>query len=174
MLLLPTEINDLKARVKAECTRRSQTGSVAAYAGTDYDYTTVPATGVLIAAEHYNKIAIPLNAINADIISQTNTKDLLTEESQLTQLDAFLTVLETRDIKDTSSGDCKSSCTGACYGCATTCTGTCKGSCTGSCTGGCSGSCKGSCSGCTSCSGDCTQTCGFFCGQGCSGACYTY
>ena len=173
-LITPTEINDLKARVKAECKRRSYAGSAADYASLTYDFSIKPATGKYITSEHYNKIAIPLNAINADVIENTNIQHSIIAENDYTTLNAFVTSLETRSISDNENSDCKSSCTGMCYGCQTTCSGSCTGGCTGSCSGGCSGSCKGSCSGCTSCSGDCTQTCGFFCGQGCSGACYTY
>ena len=47
-----SDINALKARVKAEMQRRKYTGSLTGYASTSYDYTNVPAAGVTIATEH--------------------------------------------------------------------------------------------------------------------------
>lgn len=47
-----SDINALKARVKAEMLRRKYTGSLTGYAGSSYDYTNTPASGVKIAAEH--------------------------------------------------------------------------------------------------------------------------
>jgi len=64
-LISASRINDLKARVKAECTRRS----LSSYTGADYEYTTAPTSGGLISQEHRTKIATPLNAINSDIIT---------------------------------------------------------------------------------------------------------
>lgn len=70
-LLTPDEIISIKARVKAECQRRQYNGSVSSYAGTAYDFTTVPTKNEKILADHYDKISIPLNAIN-------NTKGFIT------------------------------------------------------------------------------------------------
>lgn len=42
----------LKAKVKAEMLRRDQSGSVAAYGGSAYDYTEPPAAGKTIRQEH--------------------------------------------------------------------------------------------------------------------------
>lgn len=47
-----SDLNNLKARVKAEMQRRKYTGSLTGYAGTSYDYSSTPAQGVKIAAEH--------------------------------------------------------------------------------------------------------------------------
>ena len=47
-----SDINALKARVKAEMNRRKYDGSLTGYAGTSYDFTTVPAAGVKASAEH--------------------------------------------------------------------------------------------------------------------------
>ena len=152
MLITPTEIQELKNRVKAECTRRG----LSTYTGSNYEYTVTLMTGAPIAAEHYNKIAVPLSAINADQVTLKEAQGLTISRGQFTTLDAFTTTCENRKQEDSSNNDCKSSCTGLCYGCNTTCTGTCTGSCTGSCSTGCSGGCKGSCRGCSGCSGSCT------------------
>ena len=73
-ILNAKRINDLKKRVKEECKRRSKEGSVAAYGGESYDYTKVPGSKIPLLAEHYNKLATPLNAINKDKITNTNAK----------------------------------------------------------------------------------------------------
>lgn len=127
------------------------------YAGTAYDYQEKPNTGVLIANEHYEKIAIPLNAINSDVISKTNVTNEIIKESSFTAMDAFITTLEQADLTNSSGSDCKSNCSGACYGCQTTCTGTCTGNCTGSCTGGCGGDCTAYCA--SSCANYCNSSC---------------
>ena len=157
-LISASRMNSLKARVKAECQRRSQTNSVATYGGTSYDYTTVPATGVLVTKEHRDKNAVPLNAINSDTISGANTQTLVTD-SDVTAMEAFVTVLEKRALTDDTASDCKGSCAGACY----SCTGSCASGCS-SCTGTCTGTCKGGCQGCSS---DCKTECNW-----CDNTCY--
>ena len=188
MLLNAEEIKNLKARVKAECLRRSFENSVAAYGGTNYDYTTVPASGGQVKKEHYDKIATPLNTINADKVSQaTAGNGQIIMRTVYTTMDGFVTLLEKRVKEDTSGTDCKGSCAGLCYstcvgGCTNGCQGTCEGTCSGGCTScsGCAGSCSGctgcsGCSGCTSCSGSCSgcTSCSGTCKTGCQGYCYT-
>jgi len=51
---------DLKARVKAEMTRRKGTGTLATYAGTSYDYSVTPASGDKILEEHIDKLITPM------------------------------------------------------------------------------------------------------------------
>ena len=51
--------NELKARVKAECQRRAYSGSVSSYGGTAYDYSVVPAAGVIVKEEHREKNSNP-------------------------------------------------------------------------------------------------------------------
>ena len=62
---LASDFVDLKARVKAEMNRRCRNGSLVAYAGTNYDYTTPLEAGGKINLEHVNKIIEPLNAITS-------------------------------------------------------------------------------------------------------------
>lgn len=168
--ITPDRIKDLKARVKAECKRRAYSGSVSSYGGTDYDYTTAPATGKQIAAEHYKKIAVPLNKINSSKVSDTDEAGNKITDSKITTMEGFITTLEKRSKTDKSGSDCKSGCTGLCYSCQGSCTGGCTGcSGCGGCDGSCSGSCSGGCSGgCSGCSGTCSGSC-----MGCNGSCYS-
>ena len=149
-LILPSRINDLKSLVKAECQRRSKTGSVAKYGGTAYDYSTPPATGKLIAAEHREKLAVPLRAINSSKVTETETK---ITDADLLNMEAFVTTLKASAMANKNSTDCSASCTGLCY------------SCTGTCTSGCT-SCTG-CSSCSGCSGSCWGTCEEDCEYSC-------
>lgn len=182
----------LKARVQAECLRRKYNGSVVDYGGVDYYFKNQPAPDTIAAEEHFEKIAVPLNAINSDKIPYTDGDRIISDE-EMTAMEAAVTLFETRTMTDRTQGDCKTSCTGACYtGCAGSCTGGCGSSCSGTCTGGCdgcsgcSGSCRGGCRGCGSgcasgcsgtcsgtCKGDCTMTCGYAgCVGSCMGLCY--
>lgn len=157
MLISATRFAELKAKVKAECQRRAHTGSVASYAEADYDYTDTAEAGVIIKKEHYEKNAVPLNAISgavgvtANIISDAGITALEEEVDRLAAISATA-----------SSSGCAASCTGLCQGgCATGCSG-CSGSCSG-CSGSCSGGCKGS-GGTTTCTDGCRgsvrSTCG--------------
>ena len=168
--------NALKARVKAECARRCYTGSVETYAGTKYDYTKTPAADRIAQEEHYEKLAVPMHAINSTNTAQTDGNRIISD-AELTEMEALITAYETRTMTDRSGkGDCSASCTGACYtGCTGTCTGGCQSgcsnTCTGTCSGGCSSTCKNTCSGsCSSCTGTCTGSCYSGC-YGCSGTC---
>lgn len=175
-LITAQRFKNLKARVKAECQRRSYTGSVASYGGSSYDYTTAPASGKKIAKEHYEKLAVPLHAINSTKFPTTSGTRII-KASDLTAMETFLTSAEGRS-KTSTATDCSASCTGLCSGCTGTCTGGCtgcSGSCTGSCTS-CTGSCTGSCSGgcgdaCTSCTGTCLGNCTGTCSTGCWSTC---
>ena len=172
-LISAARINNIKARVKAECQRRAFTGSVAAYGGASYDFTTAPANGRTVTKEHYEKNAVPLNAINKNDFPSTSGARVVSDP-ELAQMEAKLTVYEARAKTDHNGSDCASSCTGLCYGC----TGTCWNACTG-CTGcgyGCDGVCENNCnydcySSCDGCSGGCTS-CTNKCDDGCTGMCW--
>ena len=182
MALISAErFNAWKAEVKAECQRRSYTGSVTGYAGTDYDFTVVPAAGVEVTTEHYEKIAVPLNAITGDVDIDPHR---VISENEMTALEDKVAAL--KEISKTSkshgcaascTGLCSSACSGSCSGgCYSSCYNTCRGSCTDACTGSCSGSCTDVCTGCTSsCSTACTLNCDYWCkgtcGSGCGTAC---
>lgn len=172
---------NLKARVKAECARRKYNGSVASYANSSYDYTTVPSSNSAPLPEHFNKIITPMNAMVNTGRSTVSSGSLV---EQLNTISTALTRLE--GISATASnGGCKSSCTGLCQGtCSTGCSG-----CSGSCTGGCKNSCSGGCAvvcydgcdtGCYSscdincspqCSNNCYNSCKDSCDSGCKGRC---
>lgn len=186
--LLTADAVNLKAKVRAEMLRRSRTGSVAAYGGTDYDFTAVPQDGGPLLGEHLKKNLVPMQAVNdADLPVYPGPLTREGQEAMETKIDAW----KTRSITDRSASDCKSSCTGTCYtgcttGCYTGCSGcsgcggACSSSCTGTCSGGCSG-CSGTCSGgCTGCSGtcsgectSCTGSCYYSCTKNCSWDCYS-
>ena len=51
--------------------RRNQSGSVAAYGGTAYDYTVKPAAGKVLLQEHLDKLHVPMSAVNRNLRSQS-------------------------------------------------------------------------------------------------------
>lgn len=156
---------NMKQRIKNEVNRRKYTGSVASYGTATYDYTITPAKGELVRAEHYNKIAQPLRAINQNGVAPPTTAGAeISSVTTPTELDAKITLYASKPLTTSSSNSgCAASCTGLCT---TACSGSCSGGCSGGCSG-CSGSCSGGCSGCSgSCSGGCSG-----CGSGCSGSC---
>lgn len=164
---------NLKQRVKNECLRRNQTGSVESYGGSSYDYTNVPTKRSQIMTEHYSKNAIPLNAINNITISDVDGNRVLVE-LEMEAMEDFVSNLTSREMGDSTGTDCRTSCTGLCYGCTGTCSGECT-SCTGTAEGGClncASDCSGGCSGCSgSCSGGCSGSCKGSCSGGCTGGC---
>ncbi len=153
-IISASRFKELKAAVKAECLRRSYTGSVADYGGSSYDYTTEPADGGMIKKEYYEKNAVPLNAISGDI---TTTAGIITETGIKTMEEKVAALAA---ISKTSSNT----------GCAASCTGLCSSSCSGGCSG-CGGACSSSCSG--GCSGSCSSSCKGGCVETCEGGCET-
>lgn len=168
------EFIDLKARVKAEMQRRRGVGSLAAYAGSEYDFTVTPTSGGPTLTEHGYKIWFPMEQINDTGVNQP------IKNGPLEKFDSLETLLATAESQPmgvpnnsscmaSCSGLCQSSCTGGCY---TTCTSSCSDDCTYGCRGGCEGGCDGMCPG--GCAGYCTQACGdTACGVICEGSCYT-
>ena len=183
----------LKAKVKAEMLRRDQSGSVAAYGGSAYDYTEPPAAGKTIRQEHRDKLAGPMSAVNSRDIPATSGAKPVTE-AEVSAMETKIAVWAARPITDNSGSDCRSGCTGTCYtGCNTGCSG-CGSGCPTGCSGcgsgcptgcsGCGSGCPTGCSGCGSgcpagcstgcvsyCAGACAQGCAIDCGSGCSSAC---
>ena len=161
---LASEFINLKARVKAEMQRRKYKGSLVTYASASYDYTVTPTANSVVLPEHVNKIAIPLNAINATGIEEVASGDVI---KAINALDDFLTKAEGYSITGKST-DCKLSCSGLCInGCGSGCTG-CSGSCSTGCTG-CSGTCSATCG--NSCYAKCMWDCEGACAEGCSSSC---
>lgn len=164
-LIEASRFTALKARVKAECLRRNvSTGSVAAYGGTGYDYTTTPASGKKVAKEHYEKLSVPLNAINSNTFPTTSGTRIISG-ADLTAMETFLDTAEKTSKTTKSHNDCSASCTGLCQSCT--------GSCTGGCSDACTGKCRNSCEGCTGCSDTCYGSCVGSCQSGCYGTCST-
>lgn len=173
-LISASDFTTLKNLVKNEINRRSNSksvGSMSAYNGSGYNYTTTPAKGGNINLEHIQKITEPLDAVTgnnttpgthatitaAQIINATNTVKNLSGKSTT--------------ANNSSNAGCKSSCSGLCYtGCYSSCSG-CSGSCSGSCSGGCNNTCNNTCSGgCSGCDGNCWAACKDNCGN-CDGGC---
>lgn len=183
--ILASDFVSLKARVKAEMNRRCRSGSLTAYAGTAYDYSVVPANGVIVKPEHLNKLVVPINAISPSGYTEKAAGDAVPE---LATLDAKLAAHEAYPMRGSGSdcasgcsGLCSSGCYNSCSGCGGSCSydcsgcsGTCTGDCQGTCSGGCSTSCGGACwrDGCTSnCTAACRMDCTGSCSGGCSGGC---
>lgn len=136
--------------------RRCRNGSLVAYAGTNYDYTTPLEAGGKINLEHVNKIIEPLNAITSQSYDIQSVGDKIISPNILsTNLAAY----EAQPMTKNGTSSCSASCSGLCVS-------NCWNACTG-CTGSCSGGCQGSCQGCSSCSGSCSGACN----SGCWGAC---
>lgn len=176
---------NLKNRVKEEMKRRKYTGSLTAYAGSAYDYTTTPARGVSIAAEHQEKIVTPMRAINSTKLDSITTASSGNAVVSISNLDTILDGFESRSLAPGSS-DCGVACSGLCHtGCGNTCSGcsgycedncanSCYIDCSSSCSGGCSGLCQGSCKTCSeNCNGNCYKQCANNCDQSCVGSCKT-
>lgn len=191
--ILASDFVSLKARVKAEMNRRCRSGSLTAYAGAAYDYSVVPANGVIVKPEHLNKLVVPINAISPSGYTEKAAGDAVPE---LATLDAKLAAHEAYPMRGSGSdcasgcsGLCSSGCYNICSGCGGSCSydcsgcsGTCTGDCEGTCSGGCSTSCGGACwrDGCTSnctaacrmdCTGGCKENCGSICSTNCRTTC---
>lgn len=170
-LITSARIQELKAKIKAECLRRSKTGSVAQYGQGTYDFTAIPDKNVIVAKEHYEKMAVPLNAINSDNQPYVNG-ERVASETEILNMEAKVAIYESRSITDNQASDCKSSCTGLCYSCTGQCVSACSGcsGCSG-CGGACSYGCSGGCSGCSGCGNACSSGCGGTCSFNCSSVC---
>ena len=168
VLITAEDFTTLKKLVDGEITRRSNSasvGSMSAYSGSNYAYSTAPAQGGKIAHEHIRKITDPLDAV--DGVTSTPEQGTMvfadTMKNALVKLNGF----SSKSTTSPSTG-CKSSCTGLC---STECYGACTG-CGGTCEGGCKNDCKNSCSGdCGGCDGDCWDRCSGNCGDNCTGDC---
>lgn len=179
--ILASDFVSLKARVKAEMNRRCRSGSLTAYAGAAYDYSVVPANGVIVKPEHLNKLVVPINAISPSGYTEKAAGDavpeLATLDAKLASHEAYPMRGSGSDCASGCSGLCSSGCYNSCSGCGGSCSydcsgcsGTCTGDCEGTCSGGCSTSCGGACwrDGCTS---NCTAACRMDCTGGCKGNC---
>lgn len=158
--VLSSDFASLKARVKAEMQRRCQSGSVSAYGGSAYDFSTPPTDGGPLLGEHLKKNLDPMKAVNPDGLP---TYPGTLNKAGMEAMETKVTAWAARSITDRSSSDCKSGCTGTCY---TGCTSGCHG-----CSGDCSGTCSGGCSGCSGCGNSCSTGCGTNCNRVCAANC---
>lgn len=159
--LEPQDIQDLKTRINNELKRRNKYGSVASFAGKDWEFISEPKQGEEYTQDHLKKIIEPLLQI-ADFQIDNSIPQVAPDIQQLYDASNFVDKL-TKETQTGSSSSCRGACTGLCVGsCSGTCdgcTGTCKSSCQG-----CTNTCGGSCSGCTGCGSGCVSSC-----QGCTG-----
>lgn len=178
-----SDYNNLKARVRNEMggNRRGRTngtgqwqsyGSMSGYAGSGWDFSTVPNTGVIVYAEHADKNNNPIRAVyNWGHESKQNS---IVTASDFNTWEQRIASLEGCPANQWASSGCGANCTGlcntGCYSNCSSCTGSCSGSCYGSCSGSCQGSCQGSCTG--SCTGGCASM-GAGCGTSCHPTCST-
>lgn len=130
-LISSADFVNLKATVKKEITRRSNsksTGSMAAYNNASYEYTTPPAKGVQVAQEHINKITQPLDAVNGGKL--TPEAGALIRAGTLDDAAVLAANLAKKSLTAAKSNTgCKASCSGLCAtGCYSGCTG-CSGGC---------------------------------------------
>lgn len=166
--------NDLKAKVKAECLRRSYVGSVANYGSSEWDFSIPASADRIIDEDKYKKISIPTRKINWEV-TPNGPSDRIINDADLLSFETNITAFKGRAIDNYwDPTDCSLSCTGTCTtSCTTGCGGGCDGGCRG-CGGACSSSCSGGCEGgCTSCTGECSGSCSDGCGNGCDGQCTT-
>lgn len=164
------DFTSLKNLVKNEINRRSNprsTGSMSGYNGSNYNYSTNPATGGKILREHVTKITQPLDAVTGN--STTPGNGAAVTASTLINAASDVAILSNKNVTSSNTG-CRSSCSGLCSsGCYTNCTGSCVGSCTGSCTGSCVSTCNNTCK--NTCNTTCSGTCSGSCSNGCGGSC---
>lgn len=177
-MITAERLNALKQKVKAECLRRCHVGSAAEYGGSAYDFTAPAAAGRRMAGEHYEKNALPLNAIAGGIPTKVPRVAGEAEIAAMEQKAAELAAIGAQAAHSGCAASCTGLCQGGCSGSCSGCGGACSTSCTG-CSGTCAGSCVGTCSnacgqGCATCSGSCGDNCQVscsYCGDACRGGC---
>ena len=180
--ILAADFVTLKARVKAEMQRRHGYGSLSTYAGSAYDYTNNPKSGVVVQPEHVNKIVEPINKIKNTGIPEASiggiVKAIDSAEIALTTYEKISPNASQTGCASMCSGLCSSSCYNACASyspcscgsdaCSGSCTATCANNCMTSCGNGgqCGMSCWNNCD--PSWSGGCGTSCKASCSGGCS------
>ena len=155
--------------------RRHGTGSMAAYAGTDWDFTAQPATGGKVLTEHGHKVIVPIIAVKpqgnltdaaagAKIPSDFNTANL---NKIVDTYAAEATTTPHSSCQASCSGLCTTGCYSGCSGC-TGCSNTCIG-CSNTCTGFCTAACLDGCE--VACVHVCVHVCEETCAKACEGVC---
>lgn len=146
-ILSPTDMINLKAKIKAEMIRRNGYGDISTFGTSTYDFVTPPVLNKVVIVEQGQKV-VDLALKIKDIPNLKN----IAKNDIVHALDIVNSNF-TNYANETMEGgvsSCRGACTGLCLGtCTTGCIGCvgCTG-CTGTCTG-CNNSCSGTCSGCT-------------------------
>ena len=188
-IILASEVNNIKQRIKTECDRRQYQGSVASLGGPAHDIEAIQ--NEIVLYKIFEETVGLLKQINNNSFKNyTEAKSSIIKEWNT--LSNQLIVLEQAGMKSQSleATGCAASCTGLCFstcsdscaqsgcaaGCGSGCASTCTGGCKTTCTGGCNITCKESCEGqCTSCQGTCSEwckeTCDVSCKDGCNSSC---
>lgn len=161
-MITAEKVIELKAKIKAEMSRRNGHGSLEKYADSSYNFTITPVKGELIKAEHGQKTVDLLLKIEdyGDLtlskqhskIPSSFTEELITEVDRLSK--------ETKTGLSTEKSSCRGDCTGLCVAsCISQCNGCsgCTASCGTGCATGCYSNCTGSCN--TNCTGGCNTNC---------------
>lgn len=147
-ILTAEEFNRVKAKVKAEMSRRNATehnASMAGYAGSEWDFSDPPGDGTPVSDEHVQKILDPLLGANDFLADNSLRAGKSGMEIELKKAENFVDRLASID-KTASETGCRGNCTGLC-----------KDACTGGCQSGCGSSCG------SGCNTGCTHTCGSGC-----------
>lgn len=147
-MISASEMVQLKQAIKSELARRSGYGSLAAYAGSGYDFSQTPASNQPITVEQGQKTVDLLLRIkdHGDLIFTKSGVPI--PDSLDRNLLSYVQQLGAENV-NSSTTNCRGACTGFCVG-----------SCTGQCNG-CSGHCNTGCMGCSA-------SCGSGCSSGCS------
>ena len=171
-MLTASQLNEIKARVNAEMSRRSYYGSLAGYSNQFSNY---PTAGKTIYAEQGDKLIRGL--LNIRDLGNLNLNDLksngiIPRDFDYNTIKNALATYESESITGNKSS-CRGACTGLCVGtCGSTCTG-CQNACGFTCEGTCSVVCGSSCGSCSSnCTGGCYSGCSTGCKNGCTGSSY--
>lgn len=149
------QLKNLKAAIKAEMLRRNGFGSLAAYGGSSYDFSTTPVVGMKTLPEHGQKTIDLILKIEDfkdlklvkenEPIPEAFGQQLIDEVARLSREPKTGAKTETSSCRGACTGLCVGSCMNLCNGC-TSCSAACGTGCASGCMG-CVGSCQGGCSG---------------------------
>lgn len=156
------QVNELKAKIKAEMLRRNGHGSLAAYGNASYDFKTTPVADDWIWTEQGQKTVDLILKIEdfGDLFFARKHENIPEDFSTklLTEIDRLSKEAKTGETTEKSScrGDCTGLCVASCISQCNGCSG-CTASCGTGCASGCNANCTGSCN--TNCTGGCNTNC---------------
>ena len=136
-----SKLQEVRAAVKAEASRRNGYGSIAGYGDSEFDFES-PETGSVIKEEQGKGIIDPIVSIKefGDLKALVHEGDPIPDDFNETKILQIVNDLKKEEMTGNHSS-CRAACTGLCIG---TCSSTCNGS-TASCQGGCISGCMTSC-----------------------------